>query len=164
MIKRLLIAFILLFSSALYAQQDLPVPIKSALNYRKIPHHTLSIYVESIDTGDVVLTWNESEPRNPASVEKMLTTLVALDTLGPAYTWKTDVYALGEITDGVLNGDLLLKGYGDPYLVTERFWQLLRRIRQAGVSTINGDLLIDDSFFELGDYDPGAGEREPLRA
>jgi D-alanyl-D-alanine carboxypeptidase/D-alanyl-D-alanine-endopeptidase (penicillin-binding protein 4) len=117
-----------------------------------------------VDTGEVVLSWNDAEPRNPASVEKMLTTLVALDMLGPAYTWKTDVYALGETTDGVLEGDLLLKGYGDPYLVTERFWQLLRRIRQAGIAAIDGDLLIDDSYFDVGDYDPSAFDREPLRA
>jgi D-alanyl-D-alanine carboxypeptidase/D-alanyl-D-alanine-endopeptidase (penicillin-binding protein 4) len=163
-INRLLFVFGFLLSSALHAQQDLPIPIKSALNYRKIPDHTLSVFVESIDTGEVVLSWNDAEPRNPASVEKMLTTLVALDTLGPAYAWKTDVYVLGEVTDGVLDGDLLLKGYGDPYLVTERFWQLLRRIRQLGISTINGDLLIDDSYFDIGDYDPAAFDREPLRA
>ena len=163
-INRMLFVFILLFSSALYAQQDLPIPIKSALNYRNIPDHTLSLFVESLDTGEVVLSWNDAEPRNPASVEKMLTTLVALDTLGPAYTWKTDVYVLGEVSDGVLDGDLQLKGYGDPYLVTERFWQLLRRIRQSGISEINGDLLIDDSYFDTGNYDPAAFDREPLRA
>jgi D-alanyl-D-alanine carboxypeptidase/D-alanyl-D-alanine-endopeptidase (penicillin-binding protein 4) len=94
----------------------------------------------------------------------MLTTLVALDTLEPAYTWKTDVHLLGEVTDGVLEGDLLLKGYGDPYLVTERFWQMLRQIRQLGISTIDGDLLIDDSYFDIGDYDPAAFDHEPLRA
>ena len=126
--------------------------------------HTLSVYVESLDTGEVVLSWNEAEPRNPASVEKMLTTLVALDLLGPAYTWKTDVHLMGEVNDGVLDGDLLLKGYGDPYLVTERFWQLLRRIRLSGISAINGNLLIDDSYFDIGDYDPAAFDREPLRA
>jgi D-alanyl-D-alanine carboxypeptidase/D-alanyl-D-alanine-endopeptidase (penicillin-binding protein 4) len=163
-INRLLFVFGFLLSSTLHAQQDLPIPIKSALNYRKIPDHTLSVFVERIDTGEVVLSWNDAEPRNPASVEKMLTTLVALDTLGPAYAWKTDVYVLGEVTDGVLDGDLLLKGYGDPYLVTERFWQLLRRIRQSGISTINGELLIDDSYFDIGDHDPAAFDREPLRA
>jgi D-alanyl-D-alanine carboxypeptidase/D-alanyl-D-alanine-endopeptidase (penicillin-binding protein 4) len=155
-INRLLFVFGFLLSSTLHAQQDLPIPIKSALNYRKIPDHTLSVFVERIDTGEVVLSWNDAEPRNPASVEKMLTTLVALDTLGPAYAWKTDVYVLGEVTDGVLDGDLLLKGYGDPYLVT--------RIRQSGISTINGELLIDDSYFDIGDHDPAAFDREPLRA
>jgi len=163
-INKMFLVLVLLFPSTLYAQQDLPIPIKNALNYRRVPEHTLSVYVESLHTGEVVLSWNEAEPRNPASVEKMLTTLVALDTLGPAYTWKTDVHLLGEVTDGVLDGDLLLKGYGDPYLVTERFWLLLRRIRQSGISAINGDLLIDDSHFDVGNYDPAAFDREPLRA
>jgi D-alanyl-D-alanine carboxypeptidase/D-alanyl-D-alanine-endopeptidase (penicillin-binding protein 4) len=162
--NKLLFVVFLLSSSFIYAQQELPLSVKNALSYRRVPDHTLSIYVESLDTGELVLSWNEAEPRNPASVEKMLTTLVALDTLEPAYTWKTDVHLLGEVTDGVLDGDLLLKGYGDPYLVTERFWQLLRRIRQFGISTINGDLLIDDSYFDTGDYDPAAFDREPLRA
>jgi len=161
---KLLFVFFLVLPSTAYAQQDLPLPVKNALNYRRVPDHTLSVYIESLDTGEVVLSWNEAEPRNPASVEKMLTTLVALDTLGPAYTWKTDVHLLGEVTDGVLDGDLLLKGYGDPYLVTERFWQLLRRLRQSGISAINGGLLIDDSYFDIGDYDPAAFDREPLRA
>ena len=87
----------------------------------------------------------------------------ALDTLGPAYRWKTNVYALGEISGGRLDGDLLLKGYGDPFLVTERVWQMLRRIRHAGIDTIEGDLLIDDSYFDVGEYDPGAFDRQPLR-
>ena len=154
----------LLLTQAALAQQALPVPVQSALNFRNVPDHTLSAYVESLDSGEVVLSWNEGELRNPASVEKMLTTLVALDTLGPAYTWKTDVHMLGEIEDGVLDGDLLLKGHGDPYLVTERFWQLLRRLRQTGVTEINGNLLIDDSHFDIGSYDPAAFDREPLRA
>lgn len=161
---KLFLVVVLLHPSVLLAQQELPIPVKNALNYRRIPDHTLSVYVESLDTGDVVLSWNEAEPRNPASVEKMLTTLVALDTLGPVYTWKTDVHFLGEVTDGVLDGDLLLTGHGDPYMVTERFWQLSRRIRQSGISSISGDLLIDDSFFDVGNYDPAAFDREPLRA
>ncbi|MDX1404741.1 MAG: D-alanyl-D-alanine carboxypeptidase/D-alanyl-D-alanine-endopeptidase [Woeseiaceae bacterium] len=162
---RLLLAVVLcLHVIAANAQGELPLSVKNALDYRRIPHNTLSVYVERIDTGEVVLAWNDAIPRNPASVEKMLTTLVALDLLGPAYTWKTDVYALGPIEEGVLRGDLLLKGYGDPYLVTERFWQLLRRIRQSGISVIDGDLLIDDSYFDVGLYDPAAFDREPLRA
>lgn len=165
-IARMVTALVFACAITLPAQggQDLPLPVKSALNYRRVPDDTLSIYVESVDTGEVILAWNEAVPRNPASVEKMVTTLVALDTLGPAYSWKTDVYLLGETRDGVLAGDLLLKGYGDPYLVTERFWMLLRGIRQLGISTIDGDLLIDDSYFDVGDYDPAAFDHEPLRA
>ncbi len=83
---------------------------------------------------------------------------------GPARTWKTDVFALGEVENGRLNGNLLLKGHGDPFLVTERVWQLLRRIRQAGIREIDGDLHIDDSYFQVSEHDPAAFDRQPLRA
>ena len=151
----------------LFAHADsspLPAGVRSALNVRDVPHDSLSIHVEDVDTGEVVLQWLAGEPRNPASTMKLLTTLVALDTLGPAYRWKTDVYALGEISDGRLDGDLLLKGHGDPFLVTERVWQMLRAIRRLGIDEITGDLLIDDSYFDTGDYDAGAFDRRPLRA
>ena len=146
------------------ADTELPVRVQGALNTRNIPHESLSVYVSDVDTGKVVLEWLGDEPRNPASTIKLLTTLVALDVLGPAYTWRTDVYLAGELDDGRLEGDLMLKGYGDPFLVTERVWQLLRNIRQAGVREISGDLLLDDSWFEIGDYDPAAFDRQPLRA
>ena len=76
---------IICFPLAAFAETSLPVPLQSALNFRGVPDNSLSIYVEDLSTGEVVLAWNETQPRNPASVEKMLTTLVALDTLGPAY-------------------------------------------------------------------------------
>ena len=142
----------------------LPPAVERVLVHRDLPAEALSIYVADIDTGDAVLQWNDTVPRNPGSTIKLLTTLVAIDLLGPAYTWETKVYALGAIDAGVLDGDLLLQGNGDPFLVTERVWQLLRQIRHAGVETIAGDLLIDDSFFDVGDYDPGAFDNQPLRA
>jgi D-alanyl-D-alanine carboxypeptidase/D-alanyl-D-alanine-endopeptidase (penicillin-binding protein 4) len=151
-----------LASAAEYA--ELPVGVRSALQIRQVPGDTLSIHIENVDTGEVVLSWLPDEPRNPASTMKLLTTLVALDTLGPAYRWKTDIYALGDIHAGRLDGDLLLKGHGDPFLVTERVWQMLRKIRQAGISEITGDLLLDDSYFDIGNYDPAAFDRQPLRA
>ncbi len=142
----------------------LPPGVQQSLNLRKAPDESLSIYVENLDTGEPLLTWNEDVPRNPASVVKLLTTLVALDILGPSYTWKTEVYTVGDLDDGVLDGDLLLKGYGDPWLVTERVWQMLRELRQRGISRITGDLLIDDSYFDVPYHDPGKFDREPLRA
>jgi D-alanyl-D-alanine carboxypeptidase/D-alanyl-D-alanine-endopeptidase (penicillin-binding protein 4) len=138
--------------------------VRSALQVRQVPQDTLSIHVEDLETGDVVLAWLPEEPRNPASTMKLLTTLVALDVLGPAYRWKTEVYALGEVNDGKLEGDLLLKGHGDPFLVTERVWQMLRSIRQTGIDSISGDLLLDDTYFDIGKYDPAAFDKQPLRA
>ncbi len=142
----------------------LPTGVQRALDVRQVPADTLSIHVADVDTGETVLQWNDAEPRNPASTIKLLTTLVALDVLGPAFRWKTDVYAMGEINGDTLDGDLLIKGYGDPFLVTERVWQLLRDVRNRGIREITGDLLIDDSYFDVGEYDPGAFDRQPLRA
>jgi D-alanyl-D-alanine carboxypeptidase/D-alanyl-D-alanine-endopeptidase (penicillin-binding protein 4) len=146
------------------SETSLPVGIRSVLKLRHLPANSLSIHVENLDNGETVLAWNDNEARNPASVMKLLTTLVALDRLGPAYTWKTDIYLLGSVVGDTLEGDILLKGHGDPFLVTERVWQMLRNLRRSGIRRISGDLLLDDSYFQVLPSDPGAFDREPLRA
>ena len=70
---------------------ELPLGVQSVLKLRQVPQDTLSVHVEDVETGEVVLEYMAATPRNPASTMKLLTTLVALDTLGPAYRWKTDV-------------------------------------------------------------------------
>jgi len=166
MIRVLLLLIILAVAPQVTVASDdtLPIPVQSALNHREVPHDTLSIYVEDLESGEVVARWQDGIPRNPGSTIKLLTTLVALDVLGSTYAWQTDIFALGPIADGKLNGDLLIRGNGDPFLVTERVWQMLRRIRQAGIREIGGDLLIDDSYFEVADHDPAAFDHQPLRA
>ena len=86
-------------------------------------------------------------PRSPASVMKVVTTWSALEYLGPAYTWPTEVYFLGDFDGRKLDGDLAIKGYGDPYLVVEEVWKLLRALRRMGLTEITGDLVLDDSHF-----------------
>ncbi|MDH3532741.1 MAG: D-alanyl-D-alanine carboxypeptidase/D-alanyl-D-alanine-endopeptidase [Gammaproteobacteria bacterium] len=160
----MLLVVLLPLATAAADETTLPAIVQAALNVRDVPHETLSAYVVDLDTGEPVLQWQEQLPRNPGSTIKLLTTLAALDILGPTYTWQTDVFALGAIQDGQLQGDLLLRGRGDPFLVTERVWQLLRQVRQAGIRGIEGDLLIDDSYFDVADYDPAAFDQQPLRA
>ena len=145
-------------------ETGLPAIVQAALDVRQVPADSLSIFVQDLDSGEVILNWNDVVPRNPGSTIKLLTTLVALDVLGPVYTWKTDVFVRGDVSDGHLKGDLLLKGNGDPFLVTERVWALLRQVRQSGIHDIDGDLLIDDSYFYLPEYDPAEFDRQPLRA
>ncbi len=162
---RVLVSLTLLWVvSATATESELPLRVQSALDARNVPHETLSAYVTDVETGEILLQWRGDEPQNPASTIKLVTTLVALDVLGPAYRWRTDVFADGELSNGRLDGNLVLKGYGDPFLVTERVWQLLQRIRLAGVEEISGDLLLDDSWFDVGEYDPAAFDRQPLRA
>jgi D-alanyl-D-alanine carboxypeptidase/D-alanyl-D-alanine-endopeptidase (penicillin-binding protein 4) len=157
-------AAVILPGIARSADPELPAGVRSVLQLRQVPGDTLSVYVEDVSSGEVVLDWLADQQRNPASTMKLLTTLVALDVLGPAYRWKTEVYALGAIENGKLDGDLALKGYGDPFLVTERVWALQQAIRAEGIDEIGGELLLDDSWFDVGSHDPGAFDRQPLRA
>ncbi|MEM9404264.1 MAG: D-alanyl-D-alanine carboxypeptidase/D-alanyl-D-alanine-endopeptidase [Pseudomonadota bacterium] len=171
--RRPLVYLLCLFSISLQAaeapvvqpdQAELPLPVRNVLAHRQLPMDTLSLFVFNLDEGSIELSLNPDTPRNPASVMKLVTTLVALDELGPAYRWQTEAWAVGEVNDDSLAGDLLLKGYGDPFLVTERVWQMLRELRMTGLRSIEGDLLIDDSYFDMSDYDPAAFDRQPLRA
>jgi D-alanyl-D-alanine carboxypeptidase/D-alanyl-D-alanine-endopeptidase (penicillin-binding protein 4) len=73
---------------------------------------------------------------------------VALERLGPTFTWKTRV-ARGEIRGGVLNGSLHITGGGDPRLSRERLWLLLRELRAQGIRRIAGDVVTDRSLFRL---------------
>ena len=165
--NRLLLQLLVLvaFASKAHAAMDtLPDRVRGALNHRGLPHESLSVHIQDLDTGETVLEWRADEARNPGSSIKLLTTLVALDVLGPSHRWQTRVYALGEIESGLLRGDLLLEGGGDPYLVAERVWLLLQRLRLAGIHRVDGDLLINDAYFDVGDHDPAAFDRQPLRA
>jgi D-alanyl-D-alanine carboxypeptidase/D-alanyl-D-alanine-endopeptidase (penicillin-binding protein 4) len=146
------------------AQTELPRALAGALAVRNIPPENISVYVEDLEAQKTILDFNADAPRNPASSIKILTTLAALDSLGPAYRWKTEVYFIGPLEDGVLRGDLVIKGYGDPFLVTERFWSMLRELRQKGLRRIEGNLVIDDSYFDVPAHDAGAFDNAPLRA
>ena len=159
-----LVMFTTMAMPAVSETSELPEPVRRILDIRKVPHDSLSIFVQDVDSGEVLLHWQDDVPRNPASTMKLLTTLIGLDVLGPTYRWETDVFAIGDINDGKLDGDLLIRGRGDPFLVTERVWQMLRLVRQAGIHEIDGNLLIDDSYFDVPDYDPAEFDRQPLRA
>lgn len=108
------------------------------------------------------LAWRTQVPMNPASVTKLVSTVAALDLLGPAYTWRTPVYLGGTVHDGVLEGNLYLQGRGDPALVTERLWLLLRRVQALGVRSIHGDIVLDRSAFDPVTTHPAAFDGKPL--
>jgi len=94
---------------------------------------------------------------------KIVTTWSALEYLGPAYTWPTEVYFRGPVDGETLDGDLAIKGYGDPYLVVEELWKLLRSLRRAGLREIKGDLVLDVSYFHVDEPEPGAFDGQPYR-
>ena len=111
----------------------------------------------------VTLLSNENQPMNPASTMKLVTTLAGLELLGPQYQWRTDVLSSAPLRDGVLEGDLWLRGSGDPQLVIEGLWLLVQRLRGLGLREIRGNLMLDRSAFEAAAHDPGAFDGEALR-
>jgi D-alanyl-D-alanine carboxypeptidase/D-alanyl-D-alanine-endopeptidase (penicillin-binding protein 4) len=106
---------------------------------------------------------NESVPMNPASTMKLVTTYAALNLLGPAYTWRTEAFATGSLRKDILDGDLVIRGGGDPKLVIESLWLLISRIRAYGVRDIRGDVVLDKSAFEPFVHDPGLFDGEVTR-
>ena len=92
-------------------------------------------------------------PFNPASTMKLVTTHAALSMLGPGYRWTTRFLTTGPIRDGVLQGDLILQGGGDPHLVIEDLHALMADLRAQGLTTIRGDLVVDDARFAVGPAD-----------
>lgn len=109
------------------------------------------------------LAWQADAQMNPASVMKLVTTYAGLDLLGPSHFWKTRVFTQGYIQNGVLNGNLVIKGSGDPKLVRERMQDLMQAIREKGVRSVNGDILLDNSVFNLPAHDASAFDEDPLR-
>ncbi len=159
---RRLLALALLAPALALAQ--LPAPVREALAKAGVPESAVGAVVEPVTGGRRLVEHNATRPLNPASTIKLVTTLAALDLLGPAYTFRTEVLATAEPSGGVLGGDLVLKGGGDPKLTYERFWQLVRQVRSRGIREIRGDVILDRSFFAAAPHDPSKFDGEARRA
>lgn len=153
----------LIISATPVAAADLPLTVKQKLQQLAIPEAAIGVYVHEIGAREPLLAVNADTAMNPASVMKLLTTYAGLELLGPAYTWPTMLYADGPIIDGVLHGDLIIKGYGDPKLDLENFWLLIHRLRQTGLHEIKGNLVLDNSHYAIPNDDPGDFDGQPYR-
>ena len=151
--------------------QTLPPEVDALLARAQVPREAFAALV--VDAAPMLngnsapleplLSWRAGEVMNPASVMKLVTTYAGLELLGPAYTWTTPVYADGLISNGVLQGNLIIQGRGDPKLVMERLWLLLRRVRGLGIRAITGDIVLDRSAFAASAQNPGDFDGEALR-
>ncbi|HEY4068227.1 MAG TPA: D-alanyl-D-alanine carboxypeptidase/D-alanyl-D-alanine-endopeptidase [Burkholderiaceae bacterium] len=141
----------------------LPPSVAAALARAGVPRDAFVAMVQEVGRSTPRLAWRMDQPANPASMMKLLTTYAGLDLLGPAWTWSTPVWLQGRVHDGVLDGNLVIKGSGDPKLVLERLWLLLRRVRQLGVDEIRGDIVLDDSAFTVPAQNAADFDGEALR-
>ncbi|MGA8009139.1 MAG: D-alanyl-D-alanine carboxypeptidase/D-alanyl-D-alanine-endopeptidase [Thiomonas sp.] len=134
----------------------LPAAIAQALATARIPQSSCAFVLQPLDSAAPQLDFNGTTLMNPASVLKLVTTYSALRILGPAYVWKTPVYAAGPIKAGVLQGDLAFVGSGDPHLMADNLWTIALQLRDLGIRRISGNVLIDRQAFDLPPHDPGA--------
>jgi len=162
-LRTCLSAVILVTFLAGNAYAELPGGMRKTLGKYKIAESSVSAMVVPMELAKPLLSHNAGTPRNPASVMKLLTTFAALEILGPAHTWQTRFYINGTLKKGVLDGDLVIKGGGDPYLVQEQFWLQLAALRELGIETIKGNLLIDNTAFDLPPYDRSEFDKQPTR-
>ncbi|SDH19229.1 D-alanyl-D-alanine carboxypeptidase / D-alanyl-D-alanine-endopeptidase (penicillin-binding protein 4) [Pseudomonas benzenivorans] len=129
------------------ADSDLPVKVQHALKANKINARSLSLVALPLTGPGSSTIFNADVSVNPASTMKLVTTYAALELLGPSHQWKTAFYTDGPLKDGVLHGNLYLKGGGDPKLNMEKLWLLMRDLRVNGVRQVTGDLVLDRSHF-----------------
>lgn len=135
----------------------LPPAVQEALVRAQLPADSVAIVVQPLAGGAPLISHQASKAMNPASVMKLVTTYAALESLGTAYRWKTEVYRQGRLNQGVLDGDLMIKGSGDPALGIADFWRLLQQVQQQGIRQIKGNLVLD-----LSAYAPQVSQRPLL--
>ncbi len=118
----------------------------------------VGVHVRSIDDDRVLFDHHGDRPFNPASNMKLLTTAAALHELGPTYVFRTEVRRDPELSDGTLKGNLYVEARGDPFLTTENLFGLVNEIALRGIDRIEGQVWVDDSFFDGVTEGPGWAE------
>ncbi|MGE8588542.1 MAG: D-alanyl-D-alanine carboxypeptidase/D-alanyl-D-alanine-endopeptidase [Alcaligenes sp.] len=163
--KQLALAALLVAQGATLAlAQALPPELATVWGVSRLPQSALSIVVDEAD-GARLIGVNAQEPRNPASVMKLVSTWAGLSALGPEYTWRTTLMAQGGLQvdeQGTLKGPLYIKAGGDPFLTVPELWDMLRELRLRGVKNLT-EVVVDRSIFgnvtiNPGDFD-NAGDR-----
>ena len=155
-----------LVAAALFAHPafaTLPRAVGRAFLDAGIPLNAVAIVVQEAGTPRPLFAYDAERPMNPASVMKLVTTFAALELLGPDYRWKTETYLGGTLTEGTLDGDLIVKGYGDPKFTIEQWQRFMAALRAQGLAAVTGDLVLDRTHFRLPPHDPAAFDGDPLK-
>lgn len=133
----------------------LPAPVVAALAQAGLPPEAFGAI--AIPQTFWARPWQHRAdvPMQPGSSMKLVTTIVALDRLGPNHRGRTELHTSGTVNNGVLDGELVLVGGADPDFELPVLWQLLFELRQRGVHTVNGGLVLDRTLFRPARIDLG---------
>jgi serine-type D-Ala-D-Ala carboxypeptidase/endopeptidase (penicillin-binding protein 4) len=119
-----------------------------ALQAKDVSPSLTGAVVLDLRTGETVFAHNSRLALRPASNEKLATTFTALTALGPSFRIETDVLGRGQLSGTTWQGDLVLKGYGDPALHTSQLKSLARQVVATGIRHVSGRILGDESWFD----------------
>ncbi|WP_299355555.1 D-alanyl-D-alanine carboxypeptidase/D-alanyl-D-alanine-endopeptidase [Mucilaginibacter sp.] len=149
-----------MISAQAWAQTSLQQKLSTAFNRlqtdSQCKYASVSLTVLDAKTGEQVFTANPNIGLAPGSTLKTVTTITAFNMLGKDFKYQTPFGYNGTITDGILNGDLIIKGSGDPTLGSRRWEttttnyilnQLVAALKQAGIKKINGRIIGDDTLY-----------------
>ena len=114
----------------------------------EIKKANLSVSLQNVSHDNPLISINSQQQRHPASVIKIITTLGALEILGPNYYWETLFFTDGIVIGNKLKGNLFIKGKGDPFLSIEDIWKIVYEFRKLGILHVEGKVFIDNTFFQ----------------
>jgi serine-type D-Ala-D-Ala carboxypeptidase/endopeptidase (penicillin-binding protein 4) len=141
------------------ADDALPTGVVQALRNANVPTDALAAVALPLNgPAWLMRPWRHRAqvPMQPASTMKVVTSIVALDRLGAHPRGHTELRSAAAVVDGVLQGDLVLVGGADPDLGLPQFWAMLMELREQGITTLNGDLVLDRTLFRPARLDVGA--------
>src|SRR5699024_2432311 len=128
--------------------QDLEDKLDAILEHDSLNGTSVSVSVRNAESGEILYNHNGDLRLHPASNMKLLSGAAAMETLGPDYQFTTEVLTDGQMNGKVLQGDLYLKGKGDPTLMKKDLDQFAAQLKEKGVKNIKGDLIGDDSWYD----------------
>lgn len=126
----------------------LATALTAAMQAEQIDGVDVGFVAMDIKTGKVLAESGADILINPASNAKLITSAAALTTLKPEYRYKTEYAVQGQLKDGTLTGNLVVKGYGDPSITNERLMKIANELYLFGVEKITGAVIVDDTWFD----------------
>jgi len=148
----LIIAGLLFFIPASHAEpaknQAFHRAVENMLAHPCLKKKNYGVEIYSLDRREILYEVRKGQLFIPASNLKLITTAAALERLGPDYRFPTRLFTSGKLRGDILYGDLYIKGYGDPKLVTEQMWLLVNELENLPLKKIVGNIIADDSFFD----------------
>ena len=139
--------------SAIVWADVLPKDIQYLINKHKFGPNQVSIYIKETAKNRVVASYNIDRRMLPASVVKVYSAYAALLELGYDYRWETKFYYSGSLSGGVLKGNLIVKGFGDPTLKSADIPKIVSALKSKGIKKITGNIIIDRSYFTVSKRD-----------